>query len=199
MNLAASLSVTDLSTVARVKALAEETSSDWDAWFTAELAAVSYEIALFMGRHIVTAERTEDYELGIGRSVLTLDAAPCSAIGTVIYAPDRAFTATTAMNTREYSTSLPGGWVRLHQPSYYSPGYLRLTYTGGLGADTAAIVVAYPDIARAVDLEVVHRWRRRDTLDGNVKTMSGGATMHEGPLKLHPETRRRLAPYRRVA
>jgi hypothetical protein len=50
---------------------------------------------------------------------------------------------------------------------------MKITYTGGMAADTAGFISAFPDIAGAVDHQVAYLWHRRNEL--GIASVSGDA------------------------
>jgi hypothetical protein len=52
---------------------------------------------------------------------------------------------------------------------------LRVRYTGGMAATTAAFIAAFPDVAEAVDLQVAFLWHQRNTIGASSVSGDGGS------------------------
>jgi hypothetical protein len=74
---------------------------------------------------------------------------------------------------------------------------MRVTYTGGLGVDTAAVIAAYPDLAMAATLEVANLVQRRSTLSLQAVGTVGADNQMLAALAMLPLTREVMARMKR--
>ena len=76
---------------------------------------------------------------------------------------------------------------------------MQVVYTAGFAETTDGLIINYPDIAMAADLQVVAMWRRRDSPQGNSISVGGQSSIsYEKPLNLVPDVIEALTPYRRL-
>lgn len=178
----------DLTTVVRVKALAfDDKSGDTskDALLGTLITNVSARVASALGRHVQTGSRQEEYEVERGSKIVQLRGAPVSTVTAITYSGTPADDDATALTVNDdYRLDANPGIVRLLlSPTNYDPGFLRLTYDGGMADDTATFITAYPDIAGAVDAQVVYEYKRKANPAGNVK-IQGHETTYMGEVNL---------------
>ena len=213
MNLTGRLSSTDLTTLARVKAFISTSVSDTtqDAFFAAAISDVSRRFVEYLKIHATAIERTEVYRVRKFARTVTLDGTPIDTAQTFdvqIGFNDTEWANVTVEDRTSFSIHSAGGYIefidsgttivrraRLVMPA----NYVRVTYTGGLGADTAAIIAAFPDIALACDMQTKYLIERRMSLGGNVTTGQGGSTEFQGEYGLLRDVRAALDLYARRA
>jgi hypothetical protein len=199
----------NFTTLARVKALIGETTSDQDVLLDALIAATSARIEDEMGRKAKKQAYTEVYPLSEARHVLMLRAAPIdvSQAITVKASASMDFSGSAAMTTDKdfvvdpFTTTLrfPGQFVAPRRPGAIAPSgpiYMQVAYTGGMAETTAEFIQAYPDIATAADLQASYLHRRRLSPGGNV-TVGSGSTSFEKQYGLLDEVRALIARHRR--
>lgn len=61
---------------------------------------------------------------------------------------------------------------------------ISIVYTGGLAADTTALIAAHPALAGKCDLQVAMLWRRHNTADKTGMTLGGGNTSWSAEYKM---------------
>lgn len=196
----------ELTTLARVKAFANADSVAWSAGVetlaTQLIRSVSRAIERHLGRELKAEARTIDLDVEPGRSLLWLPAYPVSAVASVKLDASREFASSSIVAATAYVVDGRLGAVRfLSPPGVYGPLAARVTYTGGIAADAAAVVAdgsEYLDLAEACELQVLYEVRRRDNPGGTSTQGGGGSTTFEGALKLLTRVLELLAPHRRV-
>ena len=192
--------VVDVTTAARVKAALNISDSSEDTWIGLAITAVSQRFELFMGRPILIAERTEEYDVHNGRQMsLFLRAHPVSSITSIKNSVAWNFDTTTALSSELYRLNASTGEVHMGVELAAGPKAIQVVYTAGMAADTAGLISAYPTIAMAGDLQVTAMFRRRKSPAGS--SLSGklqGSVSFEGQLKLLTEVSETLTSYRRL-
>jgi|GEM_PF-2714311 hypothetical protein len=192
------LQAVDLTTLAEVKQIidASETDTSLDSLISSLIAEVSDRCTQYLGFHTLSAERTETYEGRRFERVLTLDTRPVTAVSSLKYHADTDFTNVQPTATDEYVVHSRGGWIRLLFGPVFKNNYFRVTYTGGLGADAAAVVSGFPEISHAAAMQAKYLFQRRDSLGGDVRTMAG-STEFRSEYGLQSEVRAILDQYAR--
>lgn len=194
----------DLTTVARVKALLNNAHSTFDTLFAQLIRFYSARFEKELGRSIETTERTEQYDIETGQSVVVLRAFPVIEVASVVNDGSRQFDGD-ALDSSLFYVNGDRGLIEFDGVDLVpGPGVLRVTYTAGMtdeGATdpTASFIENYPDIAQAMDLQVAEVYRRKDRLGANSMSFQGGGVGYESAVKLLPEVERTLAFHRRYA
>tara|TARA_R100000951_G_scaffold54731_2_gene46002 strand:+ start:30 stop:644 length:615 start_codon:yes stop_codon:yes gene_type:complete len=197
----------DATTIARVKALLDISSSTHDTVLTTMVSAVSKRFESFLDRPLLAEARTETYSIRPRQNKLFLRAYPVSAVTSVKIATDWDYAAATAVSSGDYHVTSDTGCVHFQffpVTSYLGSNYeaapdaIQVIYTAGFDTTTNNLITNYPDIAMAADLQVVAMWRRRDTPQGNSISVGGGSISYEKPFDLIPDVVHALAPHRRL-
>ncbi|MDP9136445.1 MAG: hypothetical protein M3N56_16645, partial [Actinomycetota bacterium] len=81
--------------------------------------------------------------------------------------------------------------------SWLARGYVQVVYTGGMAANTAAFITAFPRIAGAVENEVINRYNRRKKPDGSV-VIAGNTAAYEKQIQHLDDLYEALQPHRRI-
>lgn len=197
----------DATTIARVKALLDITSSTHDAVLTTMVSAVSKRLEHFLDRKFLHESRTEYYNVRPRQNRLFLREYPVTAVTSVHLATDWEYGTATAIDSSDYHCTGDSGTLHFNHDlitnylssNYaYAPDAVKVVYSGGFSATTSALITAYPDIAMAADIQTVAMYRRRDTPQGNNIRVGGGSISYEKPLALVPDVIETLTPYRRL-
>lgn len=197
----------DATTIARVKALLDITSSSHDTVLTAMVSAVSRRIEHFLDRKLIQEARTQYYNVRPRQNRLFLREYPVTAIASVTVALDWDYASGTALDSSDYHVTDDTGILHFNYDlitnylgsNYaYAPDAVRVVYTGGFATSTSNLISSHPDIAMAADIQTVALWRRRDTPQGNSISVGGGSISYERPLAFVPDVTEALAPYRRL-
>jgi hypothetical protein len=187
-----------VTTVARVKARKDLQGGGLDATLATLVDSVSQEIEILLGRRLLTGSYTDALPLESRRRYVSLPAFPISAISSVKYGGSYDFSAVTAMDPASYQLLGPGGQIFLSGlTTWMDPGFLQIVYTGGMAADTASFIAAYPRIADAAENEVIARLNRTKMPDGTPQAM-GTSTVYMDQLELLKDTVAACAPWRRL-
>lgn len=192
----------DLTTLARVKALIGLDSGDdtHDALLGQLIASYSAEFEQYLGRHIEADTRTEIYKLPQTRKSLSLRGAPMWSEPTLMrYSDARNMVGSvTLMLNTDYDVDLEEAQVRFRFTPMLSPGYIEITYEGGMDTTTSNFLSSYPAIAEACDLQCAYHFKRRDQPQGTRTVEAGmGSSLYQGPLDLLDGVRRVLNTWRR--
>ena len=213
MNLTNRLSSTDLTTLTRVKEFISTSHSDTsqDSFIESAISDVSRRLVEYMKIHATAIERTEVYRVRKFAREVTLDGAPNDTAQTFegqIGFNDTEWANVVIEDRTSFSIHAAGGFIEFVDTGttvirrarlVRAANYVRIKYTGGLAADTDKIILAFPDIARACDMQVKYLIERRKSLGGNVTTGQGGATEFQGEYGLLRDVRAALDLYARRA
>jgi len=105
------------------------------------------------------------------------------------------------MSSELYETDSESGELFLRGPTPYSPGFVQVTYTGGMvtgataAALTAAFVAAYPALAGAVDQQIIEYLRRINAGTGSIG-FKGSYVQQFDQLGLLKDVHRRFSRHR---
>ncbi len=194
----------DLTDADRIKRRARITDTSLDPLIAEIIDEVSETFEYVMARHTLFLSRIEIYELPRFKRLISLRGAPATLITEIKHATTRDFDAVTAMDVTLYDTDLEAGYIRLQLSSPYRPAYIQVTYDGGMATDTAAFIIAFPQIAAAADRECVERLNKSrhptgaPSLRATTRGTGGGtATLQRDDWDLMPSTQRILTAYRK--
>lgn len=194
-------------TIDRVKALLDISSSNYDAVLTTMVAAASRRIENYIDRPLEQTARTQEYPIRPRQDVIFLRAYPVTAISSIKIALDWDFSSATTVDTNDFTFDADTGMVHL---SFFpilnyngnnqaaAPNVIQVAYTGGFATSTANLISSYPDIAYAADIQAVAMWRRRDAPQGASMNIGGSSLAYEGALRLIPDVVEALTPYKRL-
>ncbi len=162
---------------------------------------VSADLEAAMFRLTEATQRTVVLSVKPRQTKFSLPAFPITAVSSIKNDPERVFgasitnLASTATNFT-FSSGEESSVLEIY--SGLSPGrnVLQITYTGGMGADTDAIIAAYPDVVNAATAEVVNRIQRSKSL--SVASVDSGAdTTSYSPYDWLPLTKRLIGRRKR--
>ena len=200
----------DATTATRVKALLDITSSTHDAVLGTLIDAVSQRIENFIDRPLLSATRTEEYDIKPRQRVLFLRSYPLAGqgdIASIKIALDWDFAAATAVTSTDYHVDLVTGAIHfnfypitnyLGNNMATAPNAVQVVYTGGFETSTANFITSYPAIAYAAETQVIAMWRRRDEPMTKTTKIGDYSSSVEGPVKFLPDVIEALIPYRRM-
>lgn len=165
----------DLTTLARVarriQANATSVGTDEDALLSQMITATSAAAAAYLDRVTIAASTVEYLDVEPGQMTWSLKAFPVSVLTEVAFDETQAWAASTALTatddfadvTKDRSGLLHLKWAQIGGSNVTQKlyGALRVTYTGGMAATTAAFITAYPDISQAIEMQVVHDYNRK--------------------------------------
>lgn len=192
-----------LTTLARLKAhLGGIATSGQDAILTSTIDDVSVRVERYLRRQILRQTNVETVPLRRWATTISLDAYPVTSITSIKYAAHPSdFSSVNVLDARLYVLEdAVAGLVRFlistSVATHRLPGYVQMTYVGGMATDTADFMLTWPDLARAVDLQCAYEYQRRNTPGGNVTSDAGG-TAFIGELDWLVSVRATLDMYRR--
>ena len=191
----------DLTTLARVRTLLKDTSTQNDTLIDQLIDAVSPQLERIMNRHALEVARTEQYDVAPGQRVFMLRGFPvlASPAAVVKNSLSRDFTAARAIDAPSYYLALARGVLTIDLVGLEpGPGTLQVAYTGGLATTTTNLVTAFPDISVACELQVAYLIQRKDELGLASFSAEGGSIAQAMPTKILDAARELLQPYRRM-
>jgi hypothetical protein len=163
------------------------------------IASVSDTIERFLDRHTTTSARTEFYACDAGSKSVQLRGFPVTTVSTVLHSAEGDFVdGMETLTADEYQLDAESGILFFRQTRDPGPLAWKITYTGGLAADTTALIAAYPTLADACEKQVTHEWRRRLALAPQSSDQGGSSVNYTGAVDLLPVVQRILTPYRRI-
>ena len=168
------------------------------------IAIVSARAESYLDRYTESATRTEYLDVAWGQRIFILRAYPVTAVTGVWYDPYQLWDSTSAVDTDEYRSPIYGGGpiLSIDRRLNYSwenvqDRALKVTYTGGMAADDIAFIAAYPDIAGAVDQQIVYEYQRRRDL-GSQAIGGDAGTVTPALSAWIPSVLEALSRYRRL-
>ena len=165
---------------------------------SALIAEYSASFERWMNRTVLAASTTEYFDVQPGQRAFALNAYPVTAVTSVYHDTSREWT-DGEIDSDSYYLDTSTGLMQVDgQGLFPGPGVFRVVYTGGMAADTAAFIAAFPEIAAACDKQVAYHYGRAKSLGSTSVSGRDGSTTHEGALKLLPTVRSALAGHRRL-
>jgi len=197
------MSITTFTTLTRVKVHlatggADPLAATHDDYLNELLRAYSAEFERYLGRRSQVVERREQFNVEPGQHLIVLPAYPVSSVATVINDTGRDFDGS-AIDSDDYYVNEEAGLIEVDNVSLIpGRGAVRVTWTGGLGTNTTALVRDFPDLAHACDLQTIYHFRRRQSLGASGLSQGGGNVSWEGALDLLPTVKQILDRRKRV-
>jgi len=198
----------ELTTLERVKVLAgiPSTKTSHDAILAQLLTEVSKVAERYMDRGAETVLRTEyhDIEMDGSDHVLRLQGYPVTSVTSVKH-DHRGEWSGSEITLDQYdqwslSRNGTGGMLIVKSSLAANPNALQVVYTGGMGTDSEDFANNYPDVAGAVDQQVVYQFQNRASRGLSSKSGSAGSKTYRDdaiPTDLIPSVVRTLQRYRR--
>ena len=190
----------NLTTVARVRAFDKTiVAAVTDAQITVLIQMVSAHIEGILGRETEATTYTVYLSPGEGQEWFSLRAYPITSITSVTYDTDRVFTDSNDVltATTDYIHDADTGelWID-NQALAKGNRTLKVVYVGGMAADTAAFITAYPDVAGAADMIVAHTFHQEG--NASMATLDDGITSATiRPMVIPPQARSILEGHKR--
>ena len=188
----------DLTTAASVNARRGRDAADDATLLGTLITEVSADAEAFLGRHAEAVARTEVYTLRHLQGDVRLNGYPLTAVSSVSISPDLDFAASEILAVDSYHTQDSVGRLHLVRRASWSPTYLQVAYTGGMGASTAAFMAAFPDISGAVESAVLELLKRADQPGVRDARLRSGGVSYDEPLNMLPLLKRRLEQHKRT-
>lgn len=192
----------DLTTLVRVKRVIDLTEATKDTLLQEYIDAASDAIEKFMDRPVLVAARTELYDVEPGQQRIALRAFPVLAAPVAVFKNDsaRQFGAgIAALAADSFYLNLVTGSAEFDRVRLIrGPGVVEVVYTGGMAADTAAFIVAFPEIAKACDTQVAFMYKRRETMGMSGFSSEGGSVSFSEADDLIVPVKAAVRKYRRL-
>lgn len=176
----------DLTTAQRVKAiLADGVGAKEDALLAQLITATSALAESYMRRTALTGTYTEYFDTYRYQRVVQCKAYPITSVTSIYHDSAREYGSATLVDSGDYAIHLEDGRISFDFTLDEGPRSVKVTYVGGMAATVDAFVTAYPDIAHAVEMQVVHEFRRRkDAMDGTAASLGIGSFTPVGGVVL---------------
>ncbi len=171
----------DLTTQERLIAVMGEQNyqAAYATFFAQLIAGVSKQVEKALRRHVQAVSRTVDCDVIRHSRSLSLRGYPISEVASILNDASRSFGSGTVISADLYYVDLLAGIVSFDFQLQQGPGALRIEYTGGMAADTAAFITAHPELVMAIDQQIYYLWSRRDNpgvINKNPSDFGGGAS-----------------------
>lgn len=186
----------DLTNVTRVKAWKPIGTSNYDTLFGYLIDYVSRRFEEYLARFTEVTSRTEYFDIPDGTRLLFLKGSPISSVTNVWN--DNTWSFDSEISSDRYTILGDDGMIGFDHELTAGIRALKITYTGGMAADTDAFIAAFPDIAVAADMQVNYIFERRDELGASSQSIEG-SSVSIAPVELLPEVMQILDPHQRVA
>jgi len=152
----------------------------------------------YLNRETLAAAQTEYFTVTDGR-MFDLKAYPVTSVTSVYNDSSRVWD-TGEIDSTAYYLNTETGVITFDGVGLVpGPGVLRVIYAGGMAADAASFIVAFPDIADACDMQVIAHYQRRSQLSAQGVSVGGGNVSYTSAIKLLPGVMAVLGKYRRMA
>lgn len=167
----------DLTTVARVKLAFEKALTVNDTALAQLVTEVSASAERVMNRAAQTTARTVYHDSDGAPATLSLEGYgdPSSVVSSVSHDTDRAWGSGTAIDAGDYTFDPTTGLLYLDISKPAGRRTFKVVYSGGMAADTTAFIARYPEIAQAIEQQVVHLWQQRGHLGVQNVSFEGGS------------------------
>lgn len=192
-----------LTTKENVKALLKISSTDEDAVLVALASSVSKELEGYLDRELEIKARTIYFDVEENQSVFSLPAYPITALE-CWNDTGRTFPAISKVDPSNFTFLGDDGTLKFD--AYCGTGLLvsgsrvlKITYTGGLAADQAALQTNFPDLEMAARIQAAFIYKKKDKLGLGAESVGGGSISVADALELQPEVKSILDGYKRYA
>lgn len=191
----------DLTTTTRVRTLLEGggiQQANLATLIAQAITDVSGYVERYLDRGAQVGARVEILDVQPLAQAFRLYGYPVTSFTDIRHDTGRGFAASTVVPSTAYVRDDTNGWVTFDR--YFladGPGVLRIAYSGGMAADTASFVAAFPAIASAVDQQVAALIQRRHSLSGQNVSAGNMSAGFVGAYDLLPSVTQVLNEYRR--
>jgi hypothetical protein len=187
-----------ITTPERVKAQRDITGSSLDSLIASLIAAVSEMAEDYLCRDLLKDTYTEERPLRARTRYVSLRAFPIESVSSVKYARTYDFSDIDDLDEGIYQVRRAQGQIYLSGIStWFDPGFIQVTYVGGIAEDTAGFIAEHPRIAQAADNEVIARLNRRTAADGSPQAINSSVA-YQDELKPLTDFYAALDPHRRL-
>ncbi len=158
-----------LTTLARVKTYLNKTDSDDDAILTNIINHCSAQaMRKVMERPVELKARSEYFDVEPGQKTFRVQGNPVDLTKTITVRNDistpRDWTGDVVDPDYVMCPPVDAEWgiITVEYPLSSGKQALKITYEGGMAADTSGIITSYPEIANAMDMQVGYMWRNKN-------------------------------------
>jgi len=191
--------VIDLTTLARVKSMiGGNLSTTYDTLLTAWISAISKRAMMeILKRGLKSQSRSEYFDVDPGQDEVWLLGCPIDTTKTITVVNNndtpRVWTDTGDVVSSDYIICDPARAYKgvLYFETVLTSGVnvLKVTYTGGMAADAAAFIAAFPDISDAIDRQLKYMWVNRDLVGIQSQGIAGASFTFYRPVNWLPDVR----------
>lgn len=171
-----------------------------DAWIDAAIQALSKRLENALARALLSEEQVEVFDVDEGQTVFNLRGYPVNEAEDFSVRLDtlRVFDTPRELEPTFFTLDAQDGQLIIDGVQL-PPGQriLRVAYTGGMAADTAAFCEAYPDIEEAANIQVNFWWESRQRIGQRSVTGADLSVVTLEPLEFLPQMQRVVENYRR--
>lgn len=178
-----------------------QVAPDYIARVNASISSVSAKFAALLGRQVEIGETEESFTppSGSGLHGVSVQAYPIQSVDSITFdsvelATDEFFVSNSKLGRIVFTPSL----LRATLAPGYVRNSVRITYTGGMAADTADFIQKYPDIVAEVNAQIRFELSRISTIAETSQT-ANGETSNLAEYDLIPSAKRIIKKYRRKA
>lgn len=189
----------NLTTKERCIAYLEKSWQEKESLLNQLIGDVSAGAETYLQRGALSTTRTEYFDVFPGRTLFSLAGYPVTSVTSVANDPDRAWASGSFIDSTNYAANLEHGLVEIDGQSLtVGPRVIRIVYIGGMAATADAFVTAFPDISKAVTIQVVHEFRRSNSLQGDSITTAAGSVAFLGGIDWLSHAKAILDTHKRI-
>ncbi len=189
----------NLTTKERCIAYLEKGWQEKESLLNQLISDVSASAETYLRRAVLSTTRTEYFNVDPFQTVFALSGYPVTSVTSVANDTDRAWASSTILDSTDYAANLEAGLIEIDGRSLaFGKRVLRVIYIGGMAATMDAFVTAYPDISKAVTIQVVHEFRRSNSLQGDSITTAAGSVAFLGGIDWLAHAKGILDSHRRI-
>ncbi len=194
----------DLTTAARVKLILEYLPSGTgdDTKIAQLITGISKEARMIMGRGVISQSRIERFDVSPGQYRFKVLASPIDTESTITIVNNISTPRDWTVDAidSDYIICDPDraerGVILIDRALSAGVDALKITYTGGMAADTAAIIAKYPDIALAIDNQVAFQYQRQVSAGLTAESVGGSSVGYSMPVTWLKESLNTLRSYK---
>ncbi len=135
----------------------EVTSTAQDDRIDQAISLVSAQVQQLLDRFVELTTHIQFFDVFPGQAAFQLQGIPITSITTVENDFNRIFGSGTEVDVGNFAVDSKSGVLQLDRIwPVWGPQVMKITYVGGMAADTAAFIAAFPEIAGLVDMQVGH-------------------------------------------
>ena len=189
----------NLTTKERCIAYLEKGWQEKEALLNQLIGDVSDGAKTYLDRETLATTYTEYFDVEPDQRIFRLRAYPITSFTSVANDYLHAFGSSTYLTSDLYTGHLEDGQIEFDRTGLQTgPRALRIVYIGGMAATTDAFVTEFPDISKAVTIQVVHEFRRSNSLQGDSITTAAGSVAFLGGIDWLAHAKAILDTHKRI-